>query len=126
MKTKAIKLISLILALLMLVPLIASCGKGGTPPSNEDGADENDSAIDYQAILGFGPENNQDYKFTMLVSDSDSYEHLSKELNSNFVNDAVFKRNIAISNVVHRYTRRYCGKVFHIYINFSTTRNGQW
>ena len=96
MKTKAIKLLSFILALLMLVPLIASCGKGGTPPSNEAGADGNDSAIDYQAILGFGPEDNQDYKFTILVSDSDSYEHLSKELNSNFVNDAVFKRNIAV------------------------------
>lgn len=85
----------LALVLLMILPMAMACKKDEEPAGTGDNVD---NTIDYQAILGFGPEDNSNYKFTMLVSDTDASEHKADGLNSNFVNDAVFKRNTAVQD----------------------------
>ena len=95
MKKNLIRILSLVLVLLMILPFAVACKKDKEPEGTGDNVDE---TIDYQAILGFGPEDNGGRNFKMLVSSSDAEEHHAKELNSNFVNDAVFKRNIAVQD----------------------------
>ena len=110
-KSSLAKALCLMLAILMLVPTLCSCldkdppepdstsqqsnedtGNNGTVDNNGGGED------DLQAILGFGPENNSNYKFTMLVSDTDEYEHKATRLTDDYVNDAIFKRNKAVED----------------------------
>lgn len=96
MKKTSIKILALTLAVLMLIPFAVSCKKDSE--AGAPNAENVDKTIDYQAILGFGPEDNNGYEFTILASTTDASEHDAKELNSNFVNDAVFKRNIAVQD----------------------------
>ena len=89
---KFIKVISLILAICFMSVLFASC----VNKEEEPDVTVETQSDDLVESLGFDRKDYGDYSFSMLVSEGDSFEHISEGLTGSLVSDAVYARNMAI------------------------------
>ena len=106
------RILSALLATMMLVSCLAACGGGKEGDSTTAATTTAQDAVDATASqtpaeteppeptleekLGFGETNYDGYVFNMLIAKTDEYEHLAETLTGDLVNDAVYARNTQV------------------------------
>ena len=106
------RILSALLATMMLVSCLAACGGGKEGDSTTTATTTAQDAVDATASqtpaeteppeptleekLGFGETNYEGYVFNMLIAKTDEYEHLAETLTGDLVNDAVYARNTQV------------------------------
>ena len=106
------RILSALLATMMLVSCLAACGGGKEGDSTTTATTTAQDAVDATASqtpaeteppeptleekLGFGETNYDGYVFNMLIAKTDEYEHLADTLTGDLVNDAVYARNMQV------------------------------
>ena len=96
---KGFKILSLLLALLMVVPLIIACGKDDEAADNKDEVSTSGLNFDEGAVyLDNLPALDYDGAvITIATRDRDNYKRdFAAELNGDVLGDAVYKRNMAV------------------------------
>lgn len=89
------KIISSILALLMLLSVLASCSS--TAKGETETIATQEGEISTADIVGFEASDHGGRTFNILVSNTDEEEHLTEDgYNTQVVNDAIFTRNLKV------------------------------
>jgi len=106
------RILSALLATMMLVSCLAACGGGKEGDSTTAATTTAQGAVDATAsqtpaeteppeptlgeVLGFAQTDYEQYEFHMLIAGTDEYEHLAESLTGDIVNDAVYARNTQV------------------------------
>ncbi|MBQ3101341.1 MAG: carbohydrate ABC transporter substrate-binding protein [Clostridia bacterium] len=94
------KILAILLALVMLVPMLAACGKGDDPTVDPDDVIQEETIGIVPPEVDFGGED-----FTILCRESNSWGSWEDEIHSDeqeteVVNQAVYERNLAVSEAL--------------------------